>query len=653
MTATSTSSWTEDNRAHLAASLRRVRALIAHEPPDADAEAALAGAESRMTRPPALLALAAAFGLSPFERDLLLTCAGLDLDAGFADALRTAGEGGLSAPPPLSFGRALGLLPDAHWSALAPSAPLRRWRLVELEADARLTRAPLRAAERVVHFLAGVQTLDTEVESLVTVQGPGPTAAELAASHAVLAERAVRAVTSAAPLGSIPLVQLVGRADPGRDIAAAAAASLGVGLAVLAADDVPPTARERERLARLWEREAVLSGLLLAVDAGGLTDDPHAATALVRFLDLLASPTLVLTPRPLAGVGRDDVQLSVEPVPVAERRALWRAVLPDPDPALGVERIAAQFALSRRDIRSVLGELALREPADGADPGRTLWALCRERSRPRLEHLTDRLPAASVWPDLVLPDQQKQLLTEIAGHARSRHTVYGAWGFADQGHRGLGLSALFAGPSGTGKTMAAEGLAELLELDLYRIDLSRVVSKFIGETERNLGRIFDEAEGAGGVILLFDEADALFGKRTEVRDSHDRYANLEVSYLLQRMEAYQGLAILTTNLKSSLDPAFLRRLRFVVTFPFPDLAARARIWQAVFPAATPTRGLRFERLARLNVAGGNIRTIALNAAFAAADGGGPVTITHLLSAARSEYAKLERPLTDAETRGWL
>ena len=199
--------------------------------------------------------------------------------------------------------------------------------------------------------------------------------------------------------------------------------------------------------------------------------------------------------------------------------------------------------------------------------------------------------------------------------------------------------------------MAAEVLASDLRLDLYRIDLSQVVSKYIGETEKNLRRVFDAAE-EGGAILLFDEADALFGKRSEVKDSHDRYANIEVSYLLQRMEAYRGLAILTTNMKSALDQAFLRRIRFVVQFPFPDAGQRAEIWRRIFPAATPLDGLDFNRLARLNVAGGNICNIALNAAFLAADAGEPVRMQHLLQAARSEYAKLEKPLTETEIGGW-
>jgi SpoVK/Ycf46/Vps4 family AAA+-type ATPase len=230
--------------------------------------------------------------------------------------------------------------------------------------------------------------------------------------------------------------------------------------------------------------------------------------------------------------------------------------------------------------------------------------------------------------------------------------VYDEWGFADRGSRGLGISVLFTGSSGTGKTMAAEVLANDLQLDLYRIDLSQVVSKYIGETEKNLKRVFDAAE-EGGAVLLFDEADALFGKRSEVKDSHDRYANIEVSYLLQRMEAYRGLAILTTNMKQALDTAFLRRIRFVVQFPFPDSGQRAAIWQRSYPAQTPVRDLDYAKLAQLSVPGGNIRNIALHAAFLAAEAGEPVRMTHLLGAARVEYAKMERPLSETEIGGWV
>jgi SpoVK/Ycf46/Vps4 family AAA+-type ATPase len=266
--------------------------------------------------------------------------------------------------------------------------------------------------------------------------------------------------------------------------------------------------------------------------------------------------------------------------------------------------------------------------------------------------LAHRVVPAAGWGDQILPPALLETLREIAAQARHRATVYGRWGFGTRETRGLGLSVLFAGPSGTGKTLAAEVLAGELRLDLYRVELSTVVSKYIGETEKNLDHVFRAAE-AGGAMVVFDEAEAYFGQRTRTRDSHDRYANQEISYLLQRMEAYRGLAILTTNMKDALDPAFLRRLRFTVTFPFPDAVLREQIWRRIFPPATPTDGLDVVKLAQLDVSGGNIHAMALNAAFLAAAAGQPVRMEHLLRAARSEYAKLDRPLTRSEVGGWV
>jgi SpoVK/Ycf46/Vps4 family AAA+-type ATPase len=309
------------------------------------------------------------------------------------------------------------------------------------------------------------------------------------------------------------------------------------------------------------------------------------------------------------------------------------------------DRLVSQFDFSTAAIRTTATGLL------GDKSESNLWHACRLRGRPRLEDLAQRISSSATWADIVLPASQMSTLQTIALQLRQRARVCDDWGFAEQSNRGLGLSALFTGPSGTGKTLAAEILANELELDLFRIDLSAVVSKYIGETEKNLRRVFDAAE-EGGAVLLFDEADALFGKRSEVKDSHDRYANVEISYLLQRMEAYRGLAILTTNMKEALDPAFLRRLRFVVQFPFPDQTQRAEIWRKIFPAKTPTDSLDIDTLSRLSISGGNIRSIALNAAFTAAGADEPVRMNHLLGAARLEYEKLEKPLTEAELGGW-
>ena len=345
---------------------------------------------------------------------------------------------------------------------------------------------------------------------------------------------------------------------------------------------------------------------------------------------------------------------------MGERLAGWRAALGEAGASVGLEGIARHFDLAPETLSAIGAQCQETERrsdriAASAAHGNlhsALWELCRRQARPALDGLAERIESAAEWEDLVLPAEQSGILRDIERHVRCRGVVYDCWGFAARSERGLGIAALFAGPSGTGKTLAAEVLAAALRLDLYRVDLSQVVSKYIGETEKNLRRVFDAAE-SGGAVLLFDEADALFGKRSEVKDSHDRYANIEVSYLLQRMENYGGLAILTTNMKEALDRAFLRRLRFVVQFPYPDPAERERIWRRIFPRPTPLDALDYARLAQLNIPGGNIRNIALTAAFLAADDGRCVTMRHVAAAARREYAKLDRQLTDVETRGWM
>jgi len=266
----------------------------------------------------------------------------------------------------------------------------------------------------------------------------------------------------------------------------------------------------------------------------------------------------------------------------------------------------------------------------------------------KLKRFAQRINAKARWDDLVLPAEQVGLLNEITDRVTCRDRVYGDWGFREKTDRKLGFSVLFAGASGTGKTMAAEVIANALKLDLYRVDLSAVVSKYIGETEKNLRRVFNAAEDSDD-ILLFDEADSLFGKRSGVRDAHDRYANIEVSYLLQRIESYSGLAILATNLKTSLDAAFVRRLRFVVDFPFPDAAHRERIWQSVFPPRTPVdKDVNYHRLAELELTGGSIQKVALDAAFAAARQSIPVTMALILSSSRIELKWLERITEDSD-----
>jgi SpoVK/Ycf46/Vps4 family AAA+-type ATPase len=256
-----------------------------------------------------------------------------------------------------------------------------------------------------------------------------------------------------------------------------------------------------------------------------------------------------------------------------------------------------------------------------------------------------RIEPVAQWQDLVLPDREMRALGYLVAQVHGRSTVLRHWGFGDRITRGNGVTAMFAGQSGTGKSLAAEIIANQLDLTLYRVDLSGVVSKYIGETERNLRRVFDAAD-EGGVLLLFDEADALFGKRSDVKDSHDRYANIEVNYLLQRMEDYAGIAILTTNQRHAIDQAFLRRLRFVVNFPFPSRAERKALWLKAFPERTPVDELDVDRLATLAASGGMIRNIALNAAYTAAGNDAHVTTQLVLSLAHLEFVKHDLPVNE-------
>jgi hypothetical protein len=585
--------------------------------------------------------------LSPFERDLLLMCAGVELDPDFAP-LCAAAQRDLQLNYP-TFRLALTALPDSHWSAVTPAGALRHWRLIEIEGGASLTSSQLRIDERVLHYLLGAAYLD---ERLAHFFEAAPVPDSMLSSYRVHAERIIELWSREDD--DQPVIHLTGTArNSRRSLAAASCAAIGLRLHALRASDVPATSTERETLMRLWQRESLLvrSALLIesdeSEDAASLRNAHHFAERVGGLLFLSGSVLPQSARRPVAGI-------EINRPTAEEQRSLWEVALGPLAARLNgqLDEVVSQFQFDASEIQSagaVVRELSAHGETEKTDAA--LWQACRQQSRSSLDGLAERIEGRALWEDLVLPEEQYQTLGEIAAQVRQRAKVYQSWGFAARGVRGLGISALFTGPSGTGKTLAAEVLAGELRLDLYRIDLSQVVSKYIGETEKNLRCVFDAAEHSGAV-LLFDEADALFGKRSEVKDSHDRYANIEVSYLLQRMEAYRGLAILTTNRRNALDAAFLRRLRFVISFPFPDATLRAKIWGRIFPQETPTAGLDLNKLARLNVTGGNIRNIALNAAFLAADTNEPVSMTHLLRTAHSECAKLEKPVTTAEIGGW-
>jgi len=624
--------WTSANQRLLVVEFARLRALLG-EGDVAQAQAQVQAVREAMPEPAAIDTLARLLDLSHFERDLLLLTAGVEMDARLAQLCAQVSE--QPTRPWASFGLALACLPNPHWSALAPPEPLRRWRLLELDDSLGLTSARLRLDERILHYLGGLNYLDQRLHALLDAVAE---AGLMCRDHIATAESVLERMGHYR--GRLPTIVLTGDDPAGRqDVAATIAQRLGLTLLRLNAHDIPASTQELAALATLWQREAaLLGGALLITQQERNGDTVGQLAARLDGLVIVSAPTRLSV---------EGEHFTVDCPDMTEQRRLWQQALGvrSADPTPLADTLAGQYRLGARRIASIAAQTP--EIADAAQ----LHRLCRTQTS-SMGELAQPIEARADWSDLILPDAQRFTLQQIAVHARQRLKVHHDWGFAEKSTRGLGISTLFWGDSGTGKTLAAEVLAHALDLTLYRIDLSAVVSKYIGETEKNLRKVFDEAEEQGA-ILLFDEADALFGKRSEVKDSHDRYANIEVSYLLQRMETYRGLAILTTNHKAALDTAFARRLRFVVHFPFPDETQREALWRGVFPATTPVEPLDYGKLAHLAVPGGTIRNIALSAAFLAAEAGTSVDMAQLLRAAYIEAAKRDKPISDSETRGWL
>lgn len=592
--------------------------------------------------------LCAGFSLSVGQRELLVLAAAAELDPAAMSgdrAVRSCCDTVLSAVD------ALELAGQAEWSDLSPSGPLRRWRLVHLSESDPL-HGSLRVDERVLFALLGVHTVDPGLQSIGRPLRPIDDAADRLPTVVTAAADAARHWATPASVDAMVPVLDIAAEDRGlaRRTAVVAAEYLGRCLWEIEASALPMSPGELDALAVLLERDAVLADLAVVV-----TDDdagPESRRALVRLIDRCSAPVAVI-----GGSGRRAWRRATSHIAVATPThgdvvSLWCDAL---GPLAGevdgeISRLAYSFELPVEHLHDVARATKDDVARGGAAPER-LWARARGAARGSLEGLAQRVDATAGWIDLVVPPMQQRTLHEIAAYVRQRQLVGDEWGFARSRGDNLAVTALFHGPSGVGKTLAARVLAHELELDLYRVDLSQTVSKFVGETEKNLKEIFDRAEQCSAVIV-FDEADALFGKRSEVHDAHDRYANIEVSYLLQRMESYRGLAILTTNLPANLDPAFLRRLRHSVTFPFPDQSARRDIWRRAIPPDAPCAELDFDRLARLGVSGSGIANIALGAAVLAAEEGTAIGMANLRVAAFSEYAKHDRSPSAGELRGW-
>jgi hypothetical protein len=582
--------------------------------------------------------------LSPFERDTLVLAAGVELDDGIAGLCAQAhGDPTWSWA---SYGLALRVLPDGHWDALDPRRPLRGLALLEHDPRAGgLTIARLRVDERVLLALLGLDAVDEQLAEYAAVLEP----------QSGLLPRPYARHLEALARGVGGPVLLRGEREPREALVRALADVLGAPRAwQFSALALPDEVTHLTSLVRRAAREVRLTSAPVTVVLDDA--DPGQLAAGRGFAHRLAAagvPVIASSPAPVSGLPAAAEVMDLEQLDLADHLAVWRQALGPASAGLNghLDRLASQFRLPGDQLRALATQVDASAAAAPDVLAQRLWSACRVRSRADLDGLAERIVPAARWSDLVLPERELTALRDLLRHARHRTTVFETWQVTGSSRTGTGVSALFAGPSGTGKSLAAEVIAGELDVDVYRVDLSQIVSKYIGETEKNLRRVTEAAERSGAVLVI-DEADALFGQRSEVRDSHDRYANIEVSYLLQRMEHYRGLAVLTTNLRANVDDAFVRRLAFILTFPFPDQDARRALWERAFGPRVPVGELDHERLAQLTLTGGSIRNVAVHAAFRAAERGDAVTMGDLLRSAYSEYDKLERPLTPTELAGW-
>jgi ATPase family associated with various cellular activities (AAA) len=547
---------------------------------------------------------------------------------------------------------------------LAEDAPLSHYGVVDLFDEAydrspALLRKFVKVRESVVRTLLEQSAGAPELGTFAATSGEDPLRDIAAATGAQIRNLAALLVNSPGGKG---VVYLSGTSAHALDAATRLLAHelgrplLRVELAQIESEPWP-------RLASL-ARETLLGHAILSVrQSDELTDDSHAPTngknaaAAMAALALAArGPLIVAGASSAAADLPPSTQLwrvAVEPADYATRVDTWTDVLGGRGIVADAPRLADTFRFGADRIQQT-GSLAhslavLRDPADPRPSMNDLLDAGRALTAANLRRFAIPIEPRYGWEDLVLPDDRMKQLRGVAARIKQRRKVHRDWGFGRKLARGKGVSVLFSGASGTGKTMAAEVLASELAIDLYQIDLSSVVSKYIGETERNLSAIFNEAENSQ-TLLFFDEADALYGKRTEVKDAHDRYANIEVDYLLQRMEQYTGPVVLATNFQKNLDEAFLRRLHDVIEFPFPDAGARERIWRGHFPTEAPREpDLDFAFLGKqFNLTGGSIRNIVLNAAFLASYDDVRIGMSHLLAALRSEYQKQGKLLMSAD-----
>ena len=603
-------------------------------------------------RPTRLQVLVEAFGLDTFEKDILLLCLAPAFDLRYEKIYGYLQDDVTRKRPGINL--ALDLLCPAGFDRLlalshfATDAPLFKYHLLERFSEPGQNKSALLSQsllidETIVHWLLGTYKPTGEVARyLRLISVSVPPMADDASDETELDPQTIFIFHGPDRLAQQVMAQ---------ELASKARQPL------LTIDLTAPPKEEISLLQaiRAATRDARLTSAVLFIQGWDACLGDGVPSAGL-FSELIQHSGIVILAgqavwHPVGLPGTRPIRWQDFPIPdYAERKDLWMQYLQEANlpTTLELTLLAGQFSLTREQIRDAVLLAANRiRQLDTHLSEEELLAAARTASSSRLSALARKVPARYTWDDIVLPADQIALLQEIVSTVRGRSTVLEQWAVGRKLASSRGVSILFAGPPGTGKTMSAQIIAAELGLDLYKIDLSTIISKYIGETEKNLERIFTEAESSNA-ILFFDEADALFGKRSEVRDSHDRYANVEISYLLQRMEAYDGVTILATNLRANLDDAFTRRLQFAVDFPFPEEADRLRIWQQLFPLEVPRAPqLDLSLLAgRFKLAGGNIRNIIVSAAYLASANGGVVTMEHLLHGTRRELQKMGRLITN-------
>ena len=587
--------------------------------------------------PSALTKLSEQLELSRTERDTLATLVGYELDARMRCLIDELS--GSVGRPTLGAVQSIVYTEDAALALreLAQGGRLAQLVLVEHEPGdetAAWSRRRVRAVDRALELAMGTAAVSNELADVGAISevSPGMLAnLVFAPADRDTLERRFRA----SPDG-INIIQ--GSEGTGRrTLLAAAVASWGKRALVIDARRVPVERAAAHRMIRVIARECHLLGLVPVFrNLDAITDHLDLVEEVVRG-PVLATSTQPVTRR----WARPPTIIPLDDLPWERRAVVWKSALPTAS-AADAETLANMYPLSPALIVAV-ADAAKTHCGDRQMEPEHIQAGVRAVLDQRMAGLASRIEVSQTWDDLVLPDDQTTAILDLLARVRERGKVFEQWGFGDKVGRGLGTIALFSGPPGTGKTMAAGLIAKALHVELYQVDLSKIVSKWIGETEKNLAALFDAAE-AGHATLLFDEADALFGKRTEVKSSNDRHANQEVNYLLQRLEAFRGICILTTNHETAIDAAFRRRLSVHVRFPMPDVAERMRLWQALLPTKAPRSGdIRFGELAEAyELSGGYIRNAVLRAAFLAADESGPITHDHLVRAARLEIETMGR-----------